>query len=148
MSTKNHDERYWMYDPDWTADDLSATGDAGYVMDVVQPITVTRIGALVTTVMNGAATINFDRRVLTASDTGRLSGFDDADEATIIIPTTTAVGKIVYKDVVGEDYDMDPGDQVVPNVSSGATSGACRYIVWYVPRDETVDNCTDMVETA
>ena len=148
MSTKNHDVLHWMYDPDWTADDLSATGDAGYVMDVVDPITVVRIGALVTTVLNGPAVINFDRRVLTASDTGRLSGFDDADEATLTIPTTTAVGKIVYKDVVGSDYDMDPGDQVVANVSTAATSGACRYIVWYVLRDETVDNSTDMVESA
>jgi hypothetical protein len=148
MGVAQHDERFMVYDPDWTADDLSATGDAGYIFDIVQPITVTRIGALVTTILSGPAVINFDRRVLTGSDSGRLSGFDDADEATLTIPTTTAVGKIVYKNVSGEDYDMDPGDQIVPNVSTGATSGACRYIVWYVPRDETVDNCTDMVESS
>lgn len=137
--------KIWIYDSDWTADDLSATGDAAYLMDVVEPITVIQVGALITTVLNGAAEVAFDRRILTGSDAGRLDGLDDASEGDITIPTTTAVGKVVYKNV---REDLDPGDQVVPQVTSAATSGACRYFVKYITRDETPGNLGDMVASA
>jgi len=128
-----------------TADDLSATGDAGVAWDIVRPVTVIRVGALVTTVLNGAAVVAFDRRVTTGSDTGRVNGLNAAGDAVITIPTTTAAGKIVYKDV---RVDLDPGDQVIAEVTSGATSGAARYFVECVNRDEVAANLSDMVASA
>jgi hypothetical protein len=145
MGVANHDLKVWVYDSDWTADDLSAANDAGYVMDVIEPITITRVGTLITTVMNGAATVAFDRRVLTASDTGRVDALNAAGDGVITIPTTTAVGKIVYKDV---RVNCDPGDQIIAQVTSAATSGAGRHFVEYISRDETPGNCSDMVASA
>jgi hypothetical protein len=145
MGYGNHDKQVWIYDSDYTADDLSATGDAGYIFNIVQPITVLRVGTLVTTVLNGPAVVAFDRRVTTDSDTDRVAALNTDGDGAITIPTTTAVGKIVYKDV---RVDCDPGDQIVPEVTTGATSGAGRHFVEYIVRDETVDNLDDMVETA
>ncbi len=145
MGIGRHSLKTWIYDSDYTADDLSSTGDGGQILDVVEPITVVEVGCLVTTVLNGAATVAFDRRVTTGSDTGRVDGLNSDGDAVVTIPDTTAAGKYVYKQV---RVDLDIGDQVVPEVTSGATSGACRYVVKYLPRDETIDNQTDAVESA
>lgn len=148
MSHATHSRLIWIYDPDWTADDLAVANDAAFVFNIVLPITILRVGTLITTVMNGAATVAFDRRVLTDSDTGRVNGLDSSGNGVIIIPTTTAVGKLVHKDLASSPVDCNPGDQIIAEVTSAATSGAGRHFVEYIVRDETAANCSDMIATA
>lgn len=126
-----------------TADDAAATGDSAVFWDVVKPITVKRIGCLVTTVLAGtAAVVKFDRRITTGSDTGRTDG----TIGTLTLPDGTAAGKVVYKEV---SIDLNPGDQIMPEVTTAqGTSGAVRHFVEYLVRDETPANCADMVASA
>lgn len=124
-----------------TADNLGATGD-DLVLDVTMPITVLRVGAIITTVLVGAATVAFDRRITTGSDTGRVNGLNAAGDAVLTIPTATAAGKVVYDDV---SVDLNPGDQIVVEVTAAATSGGARYFVEAVARHEIAANLTDMV---
>ena len=128
-----------------TADDIAATGDSAVIWDILTPITVKRIGALVTVAPGAAAAIvDFDRRILTGSDAGRVSKLDGTN-GRITIPGTTAAGKIVYKDV---SVDLNPGDQIVPEVVDAATTGDARYYYEYIQRHEVAGNLTDMVESA
>lgn len=146
MGTGNHDRQTAIQPIGVTADDLSATGDAAWIYDVVSPITVVRIGALVTTVLVGVAcVVAFDRRILTGSDTGRTAGLDGAATGIITIAALQAAGKVTYKDC---RVDLNPGDQVVPEVTTAATSGAARYFIEFVARDETAPNLSDMVLSA
>lgn len=128
-----------------TADDLSATGDAAVIWDILRPMTIVRIGALVSTavVSTGGVVIPFDRRILTGSDTGRV----DAGIGTITIPAGTAAGKVVYKDIT--PVDVNVGDQIVPEVTTAATSsGAARYFFEGRDRHETPANQSDMIASA
>ena len=135
------------------ADDLAGALAVGPVVwDVVRPITILRIGALITTVVNSAANavVAFHRRILTDSDAGMLLGLDGtailAGNGVLQIPTTTAVGKIVYKEV---RVDVNPGDQIAPFLTTAATvAGGARYFFEYINRHETPANCADMVKSA
>lgn len=147
MSIGNHERQQAVQPIGVTADDVSATGDAAWIFDVVAPITVLRVGAIVTTVIvsTGVVVVDFDRRILTGSDTGRVNKLDGTN-ATISIPATEAAGKLVYKDV---RVDLDPGDQVVPEVITAATtSGAARYFIEYIQRDNAAGEFADMVASA
>lgn len=142
----------WFFNETATADVIETTGDAGsdQIFTVLSPITVFRVGALVTELVATDATagiIKFDRRVTYASDTGR----GDGDIGTITIPDTTAVGKIIYSEAI--QIDLDAGDQIVPQVTTagvdaGTEAGEMLYIVWYYDRHETPANQTDLVASA
>lgn len=128
------------------ADVWTTTGDDA-VWDVLGPITVVRIGAVVTTavVSTGNVVIDFDKRVTTDSDTGRVT--DGVGQ--LKVATATGVGKVVYKDV---RVNLDAGDQVVVAVGTAAAGGGAagggRYFFEYVPREETAANQADMVASA
>ena len=66
-----------------------------------------------------AASIQLKRRPTYGSAVGEVV------LATVIIPAATAAGKMVYKKFQG--VDVEPGDQLVYEVSSAATSGAALY---------------------
>ena len=122
-----------------TADNLGATGD-DLILDITQPVTVLRIGCLVTTAIVGTGTIKADRRVTAGSDTGR----GDGDVGTLTM-LALAAGKILYKDV---RVDLNPGDQIVFEVTAAATSGNGRYFAEVIARDEVAANLTDMTASA
>jgi len=125
-----------------TIDSLASTGDAAVIYDVLQPITVTRIGAVIgTAASTTAAVIEFDRRILTDSDTGR----GTADVGTVTIPAATPAGKILYKDV---QIDLNVGDQVVPQVVTTSEAGSARYFIEYIARHESAANQSDMIASA
>jgi len=130
------------------ADVLNVSGDAAVVWDVFQPITVLRVGALITVAVNATAgsTVDFDRRITTASDEDRVAKLDGTN-ASVVVPASTAAGKVVYKDV---HVDLNPGDQIIPEVAAGACTGAgsARYFFEYVARHEVPANLGDMVESA
>ena len=152
MSIANESRQSETFVTETAADVLTSTGDCAVVWNVVRPITLLRIMELITTIVSSSAdaVVYFDRRVLTDSDTGRLLGLNGTTtvvgDGVLKIPTTTAVGKLVYKDV---RVDLDPGDQIVVNVHTAATStGGGRYYFEYINRHETPENCGDMVESA
>lgn len=123
-----------------TADPAQTVGDSAVFWDVTKPITLLRVGALVSTVLAGTAgVVKFDRRITTGSDTGR----GDGDLGVLTTPDTTAAGKVIYKDVA---VDLNPGDQIMPEITTGqGTSGAFRYFAEYVTRHEVAANLPDMV---
>lgn len=100
------------------ADDLSATGVHGEYM-FCQRGSVKKLMAAVTTVLNGPAVITFRKRVTTGSATGA------SVLGTITIPTATAVGKVMYKEI--DPVDMAVGDCIAFDVTTAATSGGAIY---------------------
>lgn len=129
-----------------TADVLTTAGDHGGIMDVHIPIRVIRVGALITTAIDSTGAdpvVKFDRRITTGSDTGR----GDGDVGAVTIPDDTAAGKYVWSDAI--KIDLDVGDQVVPQVTTAATTaGGAQYSIVYQNRNETLDNEDDAVESA
>lgn len=130
----------WIYRHDSTADDLAATGDGAEMFNVVTPITVYAVGTLITTATVGTAgVLKFDRRITTGSDTGR----GDGDVGTCAI-AALAAGKVVINRVT--PIDLNPGDQVVPEVTTAVgTSGAGRHFLLYRQREEIAANLGDVV---
>ena len=125
-----------------TADVLTAAADHNGLFEVTRPITVLAVGAIITTAIQGACVVKFDRRVTKGSDTGR----GDGDVGILTIPDGTAVGKQVISD--NTRVDLNPGDQVVPEVTSAAaTAGGAHYFIHYIPRAETIANLSDYVES-
>lgn len=122
------------------ADDLSATGVFTLSYGIGQQCAVYRIGCLVTTVMNGAATNAFKRRPTYGSASGEVT------IGSVIIPTTTAVGKFVYKDV--SPVVLFPGEQLVFETTSAATSGGCVYHVDLKDDPEYLANQSNLVASA
>ena len=129
-----------------TADLMTEAADAAQIMDVHVPIRVIRVGVLITETVDstgGSPVVQFDRRVTTGSDTGR----GTADVGSVTIPDTTAAGKYVWSDAI--KIDLDIGDQVVPQITTAATTaGECHYSIVYQNRNETPDNQSDAVESA
>lgn len=127
-----------------TADSLGSTGDSAVIWNVTRRITIKRIYAIITTAIVSSAdvVVKFDRRILTNSDTGR----GDGDIGVLNIPTTTAIGKVVYKDV---NVSLAPGDQIVPQVTTAAAGGGAAgdayYGFDYIDEPEQATNQTDMV---
>jgi hypothetical protein len=127
-----------------TADVWSgATGDDTAILDIFEPCTVVGFAAVVTTLINSTVpvVVALDRRVLTASDTGRV------EVARLSIPDTTAVGKVVYKLI--DPVDLNVGDQLIAElITAATTAGAGRYGALIRPRDEVMANQSDAVASA
>ena len=116
-----------------------------------------RAGVTVTTVLDGAATVKFDRVPTPGSETGR----GDGDCGMITIPTTTAAGQVLYDKTnyyygitvstttAGNWIDyLDEGDALVFELTSAATSGAATPWVIVEIDPEQPGNNSNMVLTA
>ena len=121
---------------------LSSTGDKANCL-VLSPITVYRIGILVTTALTVTALVaDFDRRITPNSDTGRV----DQGVGRLTAPAAAqAIGKVVYKDVA---KDLNPGDEIVFAVNTAPTAGAGVPFIEYALRDEAPENLTDLVKSS
>lgn len=132
------EKRQWLGQ---VADNLGATGDGVDVFITRQRIKVHEVGVVITTVMNGAATIQVDK----TNDTSR----GTADAGSIVVPTTTAVNKVV-KDTSSSIFPfvMGAGEFLTFEVTSAATSGAGIYYVVYELIEEAPANESDVTESA
>lgn len=124
-----------------TADDLSSAADHAEILRLPVRCVLYAVRAFVTTVLSGAATIQFD---ITPGSTATR---DTAGAGTITIPTTTAVGQVV-NDQLAAPVIIEAGDFVTPQVSSAATSGGCTYHFLLSYEEESVGNATNVTESA
>lgn len=117
-----------------TATSAASLADIG-TWTVTSPITVARVGALVTVAQTGAApTLSFDLRPTYGSDTGRLAG----KVGTCVFPAGgVAVGKTVTTEVRTK---VNAGQQIVCAVSVAAGAGTVIPIIEWVPRTENAGN--------
>ena len=99
------------------ADSTGATGVHGEYL-VMKRLKVKRLMALVSTVISGAAEVEFKRRPTPGSATGEVS------LGTLSIPDTTAVGQMLYKDI--DPVLLNAGEAISFEVSSAGTSGAVQ----------------------
>ncbi len=123
--------------------------DVGEIFDVVEPITITRIGIIATVAFDydtqtteGVVTI--DRRVLYASDVGRVELGD------IDLLDATPAGTVIKRDI--NPVDCDVGDQVVAEIATQAVGGTevgdFKIFFCYHQRAETTDNQSEQTDTA
>jgi hypothetical protein len=110
------------------------------VIDILESCTLIRIGALVTVIADASMTITVTKRVTTGSDEGEVA------VDTIVVPNTTAVGKIVYTDV--DPVALVPGDQLEFATANTGTSSAFSLFAVVIPKEDVPENETDMVESA
>jgi len=121
-------------------DNLGATGVHTTSWAVHQASTVTRVLALVTTVLVGAATVQFKKRPIFGSATG------ESVVATLVIPGGTAAGKTVFKDF--KSVNLLPGGQLIAEVTSAATSGNAHYGAKLELHEEAAVEVTNMIKSA
>lgn len=135
----------------WTtaADDLTGAADHGGTFRPGQTVTLIGVAADITTatVSNANIVVKMDKRPGKGSDTDR----GDGDCGVITIPTGIAATKVVYK-ALSPPVDLNPGEEVVPQVTTaaagGGAAGGCHYQFHYVPRSEKMGNCSNVVLSA
>ena len=122
---------------------VTSTGDKGTYHTGTVPHMVRRIACIVTTATTASdpTTVSYDKRVLVGSDTGRVTG----GIGTIIIPGGTAAGTVVYKDV---SVLLNPGDEIVMNVSDASTAGAVTTCMLVEMQGLTPATLTKMLASA
>jgi hypothetical protein len=131
-----------------TAEDLSASNAVYGQWLVGASCTIKRIKFYVTTAIVAGTTapqVSFKKYSAYNVSSGAVT------LGTLIIPTATAVGKIVYKDIT--PYDLAPGqalvaEQVVQAADSGTAAGAGFYMFDYDSDPEYVVDETKMVKSA
>jgi len=123
---------------------LSGVTDNLRLFRIMGAITVLRVGFNITTAPTTTSpVVDWDRRILTGSDTGRI----DKGVTVMTFPAVALcpIGSIIYKNVT---VDLNPGDEVSVQVTTAAAAGAGFPFLEYVPRDETPANFADMVAAA
>lgn len=110
------------------------------VIKIMSPMRLLRVGWLVTTIMDASVVVTITKRVLPGDDTGAVA------VTTLTLPDTTAVGKVVYKDIT--PIDLDPGDELKFAMANTGTSSAGICYAEVIPRPEVPANLTDMTLSA
>jgi hypothetical protein len=126
-----------------------AAGDLGLAFDVVEPITITRFGILVTVTFaydtqTTEGVVALDRRVAYGSDTGRV------EIDTINLTDAVAAGVVIKVDFDGVDCDV--GDQIILEAKTQAAGGGSIAGDWvgffcYHHRAETTANQSEQQDT-
>jgi hypothetical protein len=102
---------------------------------ITGPITVARVGALVTVAQSGAAPVlSFDKRVTYGSDTGRVAG---AVGVCTFPAGGVGVGKTVTVEVRSK---LNTGEQIVCAITTVGGAGSVIPIIEWVPRTENSAN--------
>ncbi len=131
------ESKFVIHQKDLLNDGVKNTSD---IADVLDPCTIVRIGVLVTVIADAVMTITVTRRILTGSDTNEVA------LGTLTVPNTTAVGKVVYKDITPQDANV--GDQIEWAISNDGTSTAFQSFAVAIPRAEVPANQSDMIASA
>lgn len=127
-----------------------SAADLGLAFDVLEPITITRIGVISTVTyaydtQTVEAQVSVDRRIAYGSDTGRV-------ELGIIKQLdATPAGTVIKKDI--NPVDLDVGDQVileakVAGTGGGGIAGDWKGFFCYHHRAETTANQSEQTDTA
>jgi len=123
------------------ADILNAQVKATYdIITIFEPCRLMRLGWLVNVILDAELTVTITKRILPGDDTGAVA------VTTLTLPNTTAVGKLVYKDIT--PIDLDPGDQLKFALEDAGTSSAGYCYAVIIPRPEVPANLSDMVASA
>lgn len=131
-----------------TAENLAAAAADYQELLVLSRVRVTRIMFMVTTLVAADTTapvVTFTKRPTYNSST------DESTIGTLTIPDTTAVGKVVYKDV--DPVILNPGDGLLLDhttqaADASSAAGAGYYGLEYELCPDDARNLTDMVESA
>lgn len=123
------------------ADDLSGAAVHTTFVPVMAQMKVKVLEVLVSVVTVGACTIAFKRRPLFGSTSGEVT------MGSVIVPAATAAGKVVYKKLASP-VTCFPGDQIVYEITSAATSGNAHYGVTAELDPEEPSNQSDMIASA
>lgn len=121
---------------------LAGVADNLRLFDIMGPITVQRVGFLITTATTVTSpVVDWDRRITPGSDTGRV----DKAVAVMTFPAVAlgVIGAVIYKNAA--NVDLAAGDEVTVQVTTAATAGAGIPFLRYISRDETPANQADMV---
>lgn len=103
---------------------------------------VRRLMFYVTTAPDAAVTLEFNLRPTAGSATGEVA------LGTLVIPSGTAAGKIVYKDIDPEVLSAGHGLSFEVLAVNGATAGAGYYGFEIEPDYENALNESDMIASA
>ena len=126
--------------------DVGATGADHGELVCFRPCTVTQLLFAVTgeTIggTTGAPTVLFKKRPTPNSATG------ETTVGILTLPDTTAVGKVVYKDVTPVDFAVGDSLEISHTIGTGTPTGmGVAYLVAYQD-PEVPGNNTDMVASA
>lgn len=129
-----------------TAVSFVTTGDK-FLFAPAEPIEIVRWGVLATANFGGSAVIALDKRITAGSDTGRL----DAHGGTLSVGAL-AEGKGAYgeptkaTDPLGF-LPVDPGEELVVEVTTGATTTGTAYAwIAYLPRPFQVGHIANLTK--
>lgn len=109
-------------------------------INILEGGTLIRIGALVTVIADAESTTTVTQRVTPGSNT------DAVACDTIVVPNTTAVGKIVYANVTPQA--LHAGDQLYFSVAAGGTNTRLEFFAVVIPNEESLLNEADMIASA
>jgi hypothetical protein len=110
----------------------------------VQPTRILGVYATITTATTAAdpGTLAFEKRITAGSDTGRVT----TGVPTLTILGGTAVGKVVYKEVV--PFLVVPGEEIVVKLTDAVAAGAAHISLWVDPQYELPANNANMIASA
>jgi len=110
------------------------------VIKIFEPCRLMRVGWSVKVIVDALIVVTITKRIITGSDASAVA------VTTLTLPDTTAVGKLIYKDIT--PIDLDPGDELKFAMADTGTSsaGICYAVV--IPRPEVPANLSDMVASA
>lgn len=123
--------------------DVSSTGVHTTHKSIMRRVQVTRIMALVDTVMSstGAIVVKFWRRPTYGSTAGQVL------IGQLSIPATQAAGSVVYKEI--SQVTLNPGEEVTYECTTAATtSGKALFDFEYEDAPEAAANSSNMVASA
>lgn len=126
-----------------------AEGDLGLAFDVLEPITITRIGVIATVAYDydtqtAEGQVSVDRRVAYGSDVGRV------ELGVIKQLDATPAGTVIKLDI--NPVDLDVGDQVILEAkvlaAGGTEVGDWKGFFCYHHRASTTENQAEQTDTA
>lgn len=147
----DNESRRWLIPVSFTAASWASTGDKD-TFPVHDHSTVLALGGTFTTAGTTTATVmDFDRRVTQGSDTGRVALLDGTN-GRWTAPSAGAsqvIGAVIYKRLAQTaPVDLEPGDEVVSEVSTACTAGVGRTFVLVIPRSRLFADGTLAFESA
>lgn len=120
---------------------LAATGDLLTWQPGYQPHYMRAVAAVIRNVIGATGTLNFDKRITIASDSGRV---DNVAKLSLI--TAHVAGVVVYQD--GLNVLVKPGEEIVVAMDDAAAAGDLADIyLWVEPSWERPANNTNLVAT-
>lgn len=123
----------------FAATSVASTGDKGTWRPGKFPYYVRAAVGIATVAGSSTGVIKGDKRPTAGSDSGR----GDGDVFVMNVPNPLAQGKALYKS--GLNVRINPGEQVVIEVTTLVTGCSMDFLLFVEPVPETESNSTNMV---